>query len=367
MGEKILKIVTFGELLLRLSAPGYNKLFQTDQLITSFCGAEANVAVSLSNFGLHASFVTALPDNDIGHAAIRSLRYFNVDVRHVVFGSSEHGRMGLYYLEKGASQRPSKVIYDRAYSSFALSKRDDFDWDTIFDGAGWFHWTGITPALSGELASISLEACRAAKKAGLTVSCDLNYRAKLWTPEDAQFVMTRILPLVDVCICNEEDAEKVLGLKAAGTDINTGELDKTSYVDIAKQICSSYGCKYVATTLRRSYSASVNGWSAMLYDATKTDKTGEGTAKGVVEEVAEGTAYYSREYDIQLVDRVGGGDSFAAGLIYGISTGMKPQGTIEFATAASCLKQTIEGDFNRCSVADVKELLKSGGNGRVQR
>lgn len=281
--------------------------------------------------------------------------------------------MGLYYLEKGASQRPSKIIYDRADSSFALSKRADYAWDTIFNDAGWFHWTGITPALSGELASILLEACRAAKKAGLTVSCDLNYRAKLWTPEDAQLVMTRILPLVDVCICNEEDAEKVLGLKASGSDINTGELDKASYVDIAKQICSSYGCKYVATTLRRSYSASVNGWSAMLYSsqtahkADSVDTNEDAGNSGADGKASNGQAFFSREYDIQLVDRVGGGDSFAAGLIYGLSTGMKPQDTIEFATAASCLKQTIEGDFNRCSVADVKGLLKSGGSGRVQR
>lgn len=341
-----MKVITFGEILLRLAAPGYTKLFQKDSLESTFCGGEANVAVSLSIFGLDSAFVTKLPDNEIGHAAVNSMRYFGVDTSGVIYGS---GRMGLYYLEKGASQRPSKVIYDRQYSAIALAKKFDFDWDKIFDGADWFHWTGINPALSDELAIICEDACKAAKAKGLTVSCDLNYRGKLWSPEKAQSIMKPLLKYVDVCICNEEDAEKILGIKAPDTDVESGELNKAGYVHTAEMICSNYGCKYVATTLRKSYSASVNGWSAMLYDAEALE------------------SYFSTEYDIQIIDRVGGGDSFAAGLIYAMTQKMGCKDTIEFATAASCLKHTIEGDYNRTTVEDVKSLLRSGGNGRVQR
>lgn len=341
-----MKVLSFGEILLRLASPGYTKLFQKDSLDFTFCGAEANVAVSLSIFGLESAFLTKLPDNDVGRAAINSLRYFGVDTSRIVNGD---GRMGLYYLEKGAAQRPSKVIYDRSYSAFSLAALEDFSWDTVFNGVEWFHWTGINPALSDSLAAICLEACKKAKEKGITVSCDLNYRGKLWSPEKAQSVMPDLLEYVDVCIANEEDAEKVLGLKAENTDTEKAEINKAGYVKTAELIHSLFGCKYCATTLRKSYSASVNGWGAMLYDA------------------GERKAYFSKEYDIQLVDRVGGGDSFAAGLIYGIATQMSNQGIIEFATAASCLKQTIEGDFNRTTVADVDNLLKSGGNGRVQR
>ena len=341
-----MKVITFGEILLRLAAPGYTKLFQKDCLESTFCGGEANVAVSLSIFGLDSAFVTKLPENDVGIAAVNSMRYFGVDTSDVVYGK---GRMGLYYLEKGASQRPSKVIYDREYSAIALAKRSDFDWDKIFDGADWFHWTGINPALSDELAIICEDACKTAKAKGLTVSCDLNYRGKLWTPEKAQQIMKPLMKNVDVCICNEEDAEKVLGIKAPNTDVESGELSKVGYVHTAEMIYSYYGCKFVATTLRKSYSASRNGWSAMLYDAEALE------------------SYFSTEYDIQIVDRVGGGDSFAAGLIYAMTQKMEIQDVIEFATAASCLKHTIEGDYNRTTVADVKVLLKSGGNGRVQR
>lgn len=341
-----MKVITFGEILLRLAAPGYTKLFQKDSLDSTFCGGEANVAVSLSIFGLDSAFVTKLPDNDVGHAAVNSMRYFGVDTNDVVYGN---GRMGLYYLEKGASQRPSKVIYDREYSAIALAKRSDFDWDKILDGADWFHWTGINPALSDELAIICEDACKAAKAKGLTISCDLNYRGKLWSPEKAQRIMKPLLKYVDVCICNEEDAEKVLGMKATDTDVESGELSKVGYVHTAEMIYSYYGCKYVATTLRKSYSASRNGWSAMLYDAEALN------------------SYFSTEYDMQIIDRVGGGDSFAAGLIYAMTQKMKCQDAIEFATAASCLKHTIEGDYNRTTVSDVKALLKSGGNGRVQR
>ena len=341
-----MKVVTFGEILLRLAAPGYTKLFQKDSLDATFCGGEANVAVSLSIFGVDSVFITKLPDSDVGHAAAHSLDYFKVDTSKIIYGE---GRMGLYYLEKGASQRPSKVIYDRAYSAISLAKREEFDWGAIFDDADWFHWTGINPALSVELAEICLEACQKAREKGIKISCDLNYRAKLWSPEKAQSVMRKLMPYVDVCIFNEEDAEKVLGITNELTDVEAGELDNAGYVHTADVIYSRYGCKYIATTLRKSYSASRNGWSAMLYDAEAVE------------------SYFSREYDIQLVDRVGGGDSFGAGIIYALGSGMRCQDAIEFATAASCLKQTIEGDYNRATVNDVDALLKSGGNGRVQR
>lgn len=341
-----MKVVTFGELLLRLSAPGYNKLFQQNDLESTFCGGEANVAVSLANFGIDSSFVTKLPDNDVGVAGARSLRYFGVDISNIIYAP---GRMGLYYLEKGASQRPSRIIYDRVGSAIALARQDDFEWKRILSGAEWFHWTGINPALGGELPQICEEACKEAKKQGLIISCDLNYRKNLWSSEEAEAVMTKLLSYVDICVANEEDAEKVLGIKASDTDVESGKLNKAGYESVARQICDGYDCKKVAITLRKSYSASRNGWSAMLYDAS-SDK-----------------AFYSENYDIQLVDRVGGGDSFSAGLIYGLITGMTDQDTIEFATAASCLKQTMEGDFNRSSIEDVKNLLKFGGNGRVLR
>lgn len=341
-----MKVVTFGELLLRLASPGYTKLFQKDSLDATFCGGEANVAVSLSVFGVDSVFVTKLPNSDVGYAAAHSLDYFKVDTSQIMFGD---GRMGLYYLEKGASQRPSKVIYDRAYSAIALAKRAEFNWNTIFHGADWFHWTGINPALSDELALICEDACMVAKEKGLTISCDLNYRSKLWSSEKAQEVMKPLMKYVDVCICNEEDAEKVLGIRSEGIDVNTGALNNAGYVSVAEKICGDYGCKYIATTLRKSYSASRNGWSAMLYDAEELK------------------SYFSNEYDIQLVDRVGGGDSFGAALIYALGAGKGCQEAIEFATAASCLKQTIEGDFNRSTIKDVDALMRTGGNGRVQR
>ncbi|MBP5621220.1 MAG: sugar kinase [Thermoguttaceae bacterium] len=341
-----MKVVAFGELLLRLAAPGYTKLFQKDNLEATFCGGEANVAASLSIFGLDSVFITKLPDSDIGRAAARSLAYFNVDTSKIVYGD---GRLGLYYLEKGASQRPSKVIYDRKYSAISLATQQEFDWDQLLEGANWFHWTGITPALSDALVEICLTACKKAREKGIVVSCDLNYRAKLWSTEQAQLAMNRLMPYVDVCVCNEEDAEKTLGIKNESTNVETGELNYDGYVRTAETIHRRYGCKYVATTLRKSYSESRNGWSALLYDA-QTRKN-----------------YSSREYDIQIVDRVGGGDSFSAGLIYALGTGMELQKTIDFATAASCLKQTIEGDFNRTSVLEVMTLLKSGGSGRVVR
>lgn len=341
-----MRVITFGEILLRLAAPGYTKLFQNGSMDTSFCGGEVNVAVSLAIFGLDSAFVTKVPNNDVGYAAINSIKYFGVDTDNVIYGD---GRMGLYYLEKGASQRPSKVIYDRAQSAIALACKKDFDWDKIFTGAQWFHWTGINPALSDELAEICEIACKEAKRKGLIVSCDLNYRAMLWSSEKAQKTMAPLMKYVDICICNEEDAEKVLGIAPGNNDIQSGKLNKDGYISVAKELSSRYGCKKVAITLRESYSSSRNGWSAMLYDSN------------------EEKAFFSTQYDIQIIDRVGGGDSFTAGLIYAVSTGMQNQEAIEFAVAASCLKHTIEGDFNRTSVDDVKRLLSNGGGGRIQR
>lgn len=341
-----MKVITFGEILLRLASPGYTKLFQKDSLDATFCGSEANVAVSLANFGLESSYVTKVPDNEVGYAAVNSIRYFGVDISHVSFGN---GRMGLYYLEKGASQRPSKVIYDRAYSAISMASPDDFEWDNIFDDADWFHWTGITPALSDSAAKICKEACEAAKRKNIVISCDLNYRKNLWSSDRAKEVMSKLIPYVDICVANEEDADMVLGIKPNDNDVESGKLNKRGYEYVARRICEEYGCKKVAVTLRESYSASVNGWSAMLYDHD------------------ESKAYFSRKYDIYIVDRVGGGDSFTAGLIYSLAIGNDNQDSIEFAAAASCLKHTIEGDFNRTTVAEVVNLIRNGGNGRVIR
>lgn len=341
-----MKIISFGEILLRLASPGYTKLFQKDCLDATFCGGEANVAVSLAIFGMDSAFVTKLPDNDVGHAAINSMRYFGVDTSKIVLGN---GRMGLYYLEKGASQRPSKVIYDRAYSAISMASPEDFDWDVILQDADWFHWTGINPALSDNLAKICLQACQAAKRRGLTISCDLNYRKNLWSSEKAREVMDLLMPYVDICVGNEEDADKVLNIRPDHNSVENGNLNRIGYESVARTICQKYGCQKVAFTLRESYSASRNGWSAVLYDK-KDDST-----------------CYSNRYDIQIVDRVGGGDSFTAGLIYALASGKNDQEAIEFAAAASCLKQTMEGDYNRTTVRDVENLILTGGNGRVLR
>ena len=341
-----MRVLSFGEILLRLASPGYTRLFQKDSLEATFCGGEANVAVSLAMYGIDSAFLTALPDDDVGHAAVNSLRYFGVDTSNVIY---RDGRMGLYYLEKGASQRPSKVIYDRAYSSVSLVQKEEFDWNKIFQGVDWFHWTGINPALSDSLAEICLIACKKARERGITISCDLNYRKKLWDSDKAKCVMTKLMPYVDVCVANEEDAEKVLGIKPEHNDIEGGVLNKEGYKSVAQKICKQFGCKYVAITLRESYNASTNGWSAMIYSGSKDE------------------SFFSRKYDIQIVDRVGGGDSFTAGVIYSLITGKGEQDSVDFATAASCLKHTIEGDFNRVTVKDVEKLISNGGNGRVQR
>ncbi len=338
------QVVTFGEIMLRLAPEGYIRFTQADSFGATYGGGEANVAVSLANFGMDAKFVTKLPNNDIGQAAVNAVRRFGVDTSDIVRGGK---RVGIYFLEKGASQRPSKVIYDRADSAIATASKEDFDWEKIFAGAKWFHFTGITPALSDAAADICLDAAKAAKKLGLTVSCDLNFRKNLWTSEKAGQVMGKLMEYVDVCIANEEDSEKVFGIKADDTDITGGKLNHDGYISVAKKLTERFGFKKVAITLRTSISASDNNWAAMLYDS-------------------EG-AYFSKEYKVHIVDRVGGGDSFGAGLIYGLMNGYDSQAALEFAVAASCLKHSIEGDFNQVSVAEVSALAGGDGSGRVQR
>ena len=338
------KIVTFGEIMLRLAPEGYLRFVQSEKFEATFGGAEANVAVSLSNFGEDACFVTKLPEHEIGQMAINSLRKYGVDTSEIVRGGK---RVGIYYCEKGASQRPSKVVYDRAYSSISEAKKEDFDWDKIFKGAKWFHVTGITPALSESAAEITIEACKKAKESGLTVSTDLNYRKKLWTREQAGKTMSEVCKYVDFCIANEEDAKDVFGIEAENTDIEKGTLDRNGYISVARQLTEKFGFKGVAITLRESISANDNNWSGMLY-------------KG-------GNAYFSKKYSMHIVDRVGGGDSFGAGLIYSLLNGFDEQKTIEFAVAASCLKHSVEGDFNMVGVAEVESLAKGSGSGRVQR
>lgn len=338
------KIICFGEIMLRLAPEGYLRFAQADSYGAVYGGGEANVSVSLANYGMDAAFVTKLPTHEIGQAAVNSLRKFGVNTDKIVRGGE---RVGIYYLEKGASMRPSKVIYDRAHSSIAAACRDDFNWDEILDGAEWFHFTGITPALGDNVAEICLDAVKACRAKGITVSCDLNFRKNLWTTEKAGKVMGELVKFVDVCIANEEDAEKVFGIKADSTDVDSGKLNREGYKEVAKKLADTFGCKKVAITLRTSISANDNNWAAMLYD-------GEGY-------------YFSKEYPIHIVDRVGGGDSFGGGLIYSIMNGFDSQRTIEFAVAASALKHTIEGDFNLVSVAEVEALLKGGTSGRVQR
>lgn len=341
-----MKVVSFGEIMLRLSPDGYYKLFQKPELNTSFCGAEANVAVALSNFGDEAEFVTALPDNDIGRAACRELMRYGVKTDNIVYTGD---RLGLFFAEKGASQRPSKVIYDRKNSAIALADPSSFDWEKIFDGADWFHITGITPALSDSLAKISVDAVKAAKKAGLTVSCDINYRSKLWSAEKARPVMTEIMQYVDVCIGNEEDAEIVFGIKAGTTDVTKGQLDTDGYKKSLQTVAETFGCKIVAYSQRKSYSASDNGWSGIIYDDEKKQ------------------VYTSAQYDIRITDRIGGGDAFASGLIYALHNNISPGNAIETAAAAGCLDQTLEGDFCLFGINDVLDLAGGNSSGRVKR
>ena len=338
------RIVTFGEIMMRLNPEGYRRFVQADKFEASYAGGEANVAVSLANYGNSATFVTKVPNHEIGQCAVNALRHFGVDTDKVVRGGE---RLGLYFVEKGASQRGSKVIYDRANSAIALAKRADFAWDDILDGVDWFHWTGITPALGGELPEITLDALKKCREKGIMVSCDLNYRSKLWTREKAGEIMSKLVPYVDVLISNEEDAKDVFGIEAEGTDIMSGQLNKEGYVSVAQQLVKRFGCKSVAITLRGSISASENNWAGMLY--------------------TDDTAYLSANYLIKIVDRVGGGDSFGGGLIHATLKGMKPQDAIEFSVAASCLKQTIEHDFNLMNEKEVIALMGGNTSGRVQR
>lgn len=338
------KVVTFGEIMLRLSAPGYNRFVQSETFDVTYGGSEANVAISLANYDVPVDFVTKLPDNEIGQSAFNTLRKYGVGTNFIKRGGE---RLGIYFLEKGASQRPSKVVYDRKYSSISQSNVEEYNWKDIFKDATWFHISGITPALSEEMSEISIEACKYAKELGLTVSCDLNYRSKLWSQEESNKVMSEIIQYVDVCIANEEDIEKVFGIKAKDTDVNKGKISYSSYEDVARQFIEKYQCKYVACTLRTSISASDNNWTSVLFDGEKI--------------------YQSKEYHIHIVDRVGGGDSFSAGLIYGFINKMTLKELLNFATAASCLKHTIEGDYNLCSVEEVLSLANGNESGRVQR
>ena len=340
------RIITFGEIMLRLKSPALERFFQSPSLEATFGGGEANVAVSLANYGMDAAFVTALPNNAIGEACRRDVRSFGVDVSNI---KMTDGRMGIYFLETGSNQRPSKVVYDRAESAIAIAPVDLFDWEKIFEGADWFHISGIAPAISASAAELSLAACKAAQKCGVTVSCDLNYRKNLWKyGKEAKEVMSEIAKYIDVAIANEEDFQKSLGITAA-SDVESGSLDRNVYEGIAKKAMELYpNIKRVAITLRESKSADRNDWAACIYDGKEF--------------------YVSRKYEItDIVDRVGGGDSFSGGLIYGLLTYEKQSDALEFAVAASCLKHTISGDYNRVTVAEVTSLMKGSGSGRVER
>lgn len=339
-----MKVVTFGELMLRLAPEGYLRFVQSDKYEATFGGTEANVAVSLANYGVNAAFVSKLPEHEIGQCAVNSLRKFGVDTSEIVRGGA---RVGIYYCEKGASQRPSKVIYDRAGSSIACAEKTDFNWEKILNGADWFHFTGITPALSDNVAEITLAALKVCKSKGITVSCDLNFRKKLWSKEKAGKVMGELMQYVDYCIANEEDAKDVFGIEADNTDITSGKLDRNGYISVAKKLTDRFAFKGVAITLRESLSANDNNWSGMLYTGEK--------------------AYFSKKYAMHIVDRVGGGDSFGGGLIYSLMNGYDPQKAIEFAIAASCLKHSIEGDYNMVSLKEVETLAGGDASGRVQR
>ena len=340
------KIVTFGELMLRLQPYNFERFVQCDHVEFTFGGGEANVAVSLANYGMDVAYVTKLPIHAIGQAAVNSLRRYGVDTTKIVRGGE---RVGIYFNEKGASQRGSVCIYDRAHSAIQQADPAEFDWDKIFDGVEWFHFTGITPALGPNMVEACRQACKAAKEKGIKISCDLNYRGKLWTREQARAAMTDLCQYVDVCISNEEDAKDVFGIEAEATDIYAGTLNHEGYKSVARQLADKFGFEMVAITLRESRSASDNGWSAMLYDVAKDEYC------------------FSKKYDLHIVDRVGGGDSFGGGLIYSLMNGKDTQQAVEFAVAASALKHTIEGDYNMVTVAEVEKLAGGDGSGRIQR
>jgi len=338
------KVVTLGEIMLRLSTPDYKRFVQADSFDVTYGGGEANVAAALCNYGLNGTFVTKVPNNPIGQSAINHLRRFGVDTQFIVRGGN---RLGIYFLETGASMRASQVVYDRAGASIAEIDIAELDFDTIFEGADWFHTTGITPALSDKAAAVTEAALKAARAKGIVTSIDLNYRKKLWSKEKAREVMTRLCQYVDVCIGNEEDADTTLGFKAAGTDVTKGELNLDGYKSVFEQMKEKFGFKYIASTLRESHSASDNGWSALVYDGHDF--------------------YHTKSYEVRIVDRVGSGDSFASGFIFGLVTGMTLSEAAEFGVAASALKHTIPGDLNHATLTEVKELMKGDGSGRVQR
>ncbi|TMI68515.1 MAG: sugar kinase [Bacteroidetes bacterium] len=338
------KVVTLGEIMLRLSTPDFKRFVQSDSFDVTYGGGEANVAAALCNYGLKGTFVTKVPNNAIGQSAINHLRRYGVDTQYIARGGD---RLGIYFLETGASMRASQVIYDRAGASIADVNVSEFDFDKILDGADWFHTTGITPALSDKAAALAEAALKAAKAKGITTSIDLNYRKKLWTKEKAREVMTKLCQYVDVCIGNEEDADTTLGFKAKDTDVTKGELNLEGFKDVFRQMKDKFGFKYIASSLRESHSASDNGWSALLYDGTEF--------------------YHTRKYEVRIVDRVGSGDSFASGLIYGLVTGMPMKDAAEFGVAASALKHTIPGDLNHATLSEVKDLMKGDASGRVQR
>lgn len=338
------KVVTLGEIMLRLSTPDYKRFVQADSFDVTYGGGEANVAVALCNYGLEGVFVSKVPENAIGQAAVNHLRRFGVNTEFIARGGK---RLGIYFLETGASMRASQVIYDREDAAIADADISEFDFDKIFDGASWFHTTGITPALSDKAAAVTEAALKAAKAKGITTSIDLNYRKKLWSKEKAKEVMTRLCKYVDVCIGNEEDAETTLGFRSKGTDVTKGELNLGGYKDVFEQMKEKFGFKYIASTLRESHSASDNGWSALVYDGSEF--------------------YHSKEYQVRIVDRVGSGDSFASGFIYALVSGYNLKDAAEFGVAASALKHTIPGDLNHATLVEVSMLMKGDASGRVQR
>jgi len=340
------RVVCFGEIMLRLSPPGFERLLQSPALSATFGGGEANVAVSLAHFGVSSAYVTRVPSNAIGDAAVRTLRAEGVDVQHIQRGGS---RLGIYFAETGASQRASTVLYDRAQSAISEIQPGAIDWNSVLTGAAWLHWTGITPALSSGAAACTREAIEAARRAGARVSVDLNFRRKLWSEAQAQAVMRPLVTGSDLLIANEEDLQSVLGIAVAGVNLTAGQVDPAAYRAAAEQVARDFGVARVAITLRESLSASENGWSAVLFEA------------------ASKTFIHSQHYVIRVVDRIGGGDSFAAGLLYGLIQNWTGDAALRFAVAASALKHTVPGDFNRMSVSEVQQLAGGDASGRVQR
>jgi len=338
------RVVTFGEIMLRLSTTEYRRIVQADTFDVTYGGGEANVACSLANYGVDVAFVSRVPDNPVGQSAVNHLRRYGVDTSYVQLGGE---RLGIYFLETGASQRPSTVTYDRSYASIAEVEAGSFDWPQIFAGAEWFHVSGITPALGHGPAAATLDAAKAAKNLGLTVSCDLNYRKKLWSPAEASVTMTELMGYTDVVMANEEDADKVFGIRATDADVTQALIGQDAYCQVARELVERFDLKMAAVTLRESISASDNGWSAVMYDGT--------------------TCSRSQRYPIHVVDRVGGGDAFGGGLIYALLQGHSPELSLQFAVAASCLKHSIPGDFNHVSVSEVMTLMRGDASGRVQR